>query len=635
MVCLSFAMRVYRLDASGFWFDEAASYFIASKGVLNIVEYVRQAPGEHPPTYYLLLSLWMPLAGTSEFAIRFVSVWFGVLFVVLFYRFARHHFDTRLTLVATTLSAAFPFLVDYSQEARMYTLVLCPTILAMDYFLRWARDERHAAHKYLFFFCLAVSIHYYAVWLMAAHDVYLLSRRALQRTLSKLMLFWHVALVVLLGVWFFYARGNLDFANRALKNPLFAGHNFSELTRIAVDLTVGSVVIRPLTGLEYWLAAGAWLVLLFGVWHAQTQLHSPTHAVSLRGWVIAVAIVPPLLAAAVPYVYAARYLFVILPSLLLLWASGLLALRARGRVALAAGCIALASVGVYGVNFTYQFTKSPYRELAAIISSHARLGDGVILTGTGQWPLQLYYLRQPWRMRYIPTNADAAELVDIDPAMRAMQQAHDRVWVLSEQAYAIDPADNVARWLSLNAYPVSRQWFGHDAVALFLTGRELTPTPHHALQFGEWLVLEHAALSSREVTAGEALALQFVWHALKPIPQKQQLLITLRLFDAQGRIVQERVTKPCDGFCAIDDWIPGEAMTDRHGLLVPADAPVGEYTLRLEVFAPRQNQSLPISGLNGEAGTSLVLGRITVRQLPPKNQHIFLPLIEQQANPNR
>ena len=84
----------------------------------------------------------MNVAGTSEFALRYFSVWFGMLFIPLFYRFARRHFDFRLALLATVLSVAMPFLVDYSQEARMYTLVMCLTVLSMDYFLRWAAGDR-------------------------------------------------------------------------------------------------------------------------------------------------------------------------------------------------------------------------------------------------------------------------------------------------------------------------------------------------------------------------------------------------------------------------------------------------------------------------------------------------------------
>jgi len=252
--------------------------------------------------------------------------------------------------------------------------------------------------------------------------------------------------------------------------------------------------------------------------------------------------------------------------------------------------------------------------MAAQITNEARAEDGLILNGTGQWPLVLYYLHGAWARNYIPPSSDAAELVDIDPAMHAVQQAHATLWVIGEQTTVVDPGDNVARWLSLHAYPLSRQWFMFDqSVARALSDRPLLPYRRWDYHFGEWLMLEQSAISTQSVAAGDGVAIHLVWHALKPIPQLQQLLMTLRLFDQHGRVVAERVSKPCDGFCPIDDWVVGTAVDDRHGLLVPRDASAGEYVLRLEVYAPRQQQSLPIKGAQGELGASLELSRIVVQ----------------------
>ena len=84
------------------------------------------------------------------------------------------------------------------------------------------------------------------------------------------------------------------------------------------------------------------------------------------------------------------------------------------------GLVALIVTFAYGLNFTYGFIKSPYREMASIVAANARPQDGLILEGPSQWPLAYYYLPRRWEQRYIPTAVEAAELVDIEPAMRAM-----------------------------------------------------------------------------------------------------------------------------------------------------------------------------------------------------------------------
>lgn len=610
----AFALRLYHLTYSGFWFDEAASYFIASKGLVGIFEYVRLAPGEHPPIYYWLLYLWIAGAGASEFAMRFFSVWFGVLFIALFYRFARHHFAHPLPLIATMLAVPLPYLADYSQEARMYTLVLCFSVLAMDYFLRWARGERLAAIQYWLCLFVAMSTHYFAILLLIAQDVYVLSRRELWRTIGKPLLILHLALLGALSIWLLSASGATSFLMRVFSNPLFAGHSLEGMGRSAIELTLGAVTFRMMALVEHWLAASAWLIVLIGALWAWRHLDAQAQGLSVRSWLFSLLIVPPLAVAMIPYIFTVRYLFVIIPALLILLACGLLALRSAGRALVVVGLIALLLTFAYGLNLNYQFVKSPYREMAAIFSREARPDDGLIQVGVGQWPLALYYLHGAWQRAYIPQNADAAELVDIDPAMRAMEQAHGRLWVLSQEAYTMDPGNNVPRWLSLNAYPVAQHWFKNsDSVALYLSNRSVSPTPYHNLQFGEWWMLEQASVSTPSATAGDDIAVLLRWHALKKNPQPLQLLVTLRLFDAAGQVVQERVTKPCNGFCPIDDWPVGETIEDRHGLLVPRDLPDGEYSLRLEVFPPRQNQSLPIKGAHGETlGASLELARIQV-----------------------
>ena len=49
-------------------------------------------PGHNGPLYYLLLRPWLAVAGESEFALRFFSLVFGVLAVLLVYRLARRLF---------------------------------------------------------------------------------------------------------------------------------------------------------------------------------------------------------------------------------------------------------------------------------------------------------------------------------------------------------------------------------------------------------------------------------------------------------------------------------------------------------------------------------------------------------------
>src|SRR5437867_12871766 len=89
LIGLAFALRLYRLGSVELWFDEAASFAVASKGYREILDYVRQASAEHPPFYFFALHTWMKFAGSSEFALRFFSLGLGILLIAVLFRFVR------------------------------------------------------------------------------------------------------------------------------------------------------------------------------------------------------------------------------------------------------------------------------------------------------------------------------------------------------------------------------------------------------------------------------------------------------------------------------------------------------------------------------------------------------------------
>src|SRR5687768_6291869 len=60
-----------RQIGTGFWIDEGLSVGIADRSLLDIPGVLRQDGS--PPLYYMLLGLWLPLAGDSEEATHALS----------------------------------------------------------------------------------------------------------------------------------------------------------------------------------------------------------------------------------------------------------------------------------------------------------------------------------------------------------------------------------------------------------------------------------------------------------------------------------------------------------------------------------------------------------------------------------
>ena len=123
---LSLALAVFlaitlgNITNASFWFDEAFSSYIIQFNFVEIANYT--ATDVHPPLYYWALKLWSELFGTTELALRSLSVAFGAATIAVTYFTTRHLFGRKIAAVALVFLALSPMLIRYSDEARMYTV---------------------------------------------------------------------------------------------------------------------------------------------------------------------------------------------------------------------------------------------------------------------------------------------------------------------------------------------------------------------------------------------------------------------------------------------------------------------------------------------------------------------------------
>jgi mannosyltransferase len=130
LVLVAFALRAVSLDAQSLWRDEVDALRFATAPLDEVLTNFTR-PGWNGPLYFLLLRGWIALTGSSEYAMRFFSLTFGVLGVALAYALGRRLFDSQVGVFAALLVAASPYLTWYSQEVKMYALVPALTLLAI------------------------------------------------------------------------------------------------------------------------------------------------------------------------------------------------------------------------------------------------------------------------------------------------------------------------------------------------------------------------------------------------------------------------------------------------------------------------------------------------------------------------
>lgn len=189
ILLVAFAVRVYALDAQSLWYDEAVTAQVTQQGLSALAQWT--ADDIQPPLYYATVAGWTRLAGTSEWALRFPSVAFGLAMVALAYALGKRLFGQPAAWLAAFLAGIHPLWVYYSQEARMYTLLTALGMLAGYALLRVLAAASGAPRRrwrwWAVFAGASVALlytHYFAAFLLLAYALVFLLALALPAALS-------------------------------------------------------------------------------------------------------------------------------------------------------------------------------------------------------------------------------------------------------------------------------------------------------------------------------------------------------------------------------------------------------------------------------------------------------------------
>lgn len=195
-------IRFFRLGP-GLFDDEVYSLDVANHRLGTILR-ILERTDTHPPLSYFLLHFWMRVFGSSEVAVRSLSALFGVGTVLMLYLLGRLLWDSSTGLIAALMLSLSSFNVEYSHNARMYTLM---TFLATASFYFFARlriaPSRSTTVLYVLSSASLIYTHVWGIFLVAAQTVavalFLLTTDRAQR--ARISLRWLMLQVGLLLLW--------------------------------------------------------------------------------------------------------------------------------------------------------------------------------------------------------------------------------------------------------------------------------------------------------------------------------------------------------------------------------------------------------------------------------------------------
>ena len=155
IVLLGAVLRLYQLGTESIWWDEAWTIYAVSQPFASMLSIV--ARDVHPPLYFVILYPVVHLFGTSEAVMRLPAAIFGIMTIPLIYVVGTYFFSQREGLISAFLLSISVHHIYYSQEARMYTLVVLLSLLSVYFFYRaYKEDSVHMWVGFIVFSTLSI-----------------------------------------------------------------------------------------------------------------------------------------------------------------------------------------------------------------------------------------------------------------------------------------------------------------------------------------------------------------------------------------------------------------------------------------------------------------------------------------------
>lgn len=606
IVLLAFAVRVAFLERRPLHFDEGNNVYFGLRATHLLQDSIDHAEAD-PPLHRLALGAWMALAGTTSFAIRFLSVGWGVLAVALAWRLARMLLhDDRQAIAVAALMALAVFPIDYSQEAKGYALVSAAALASTWAWLRLAQSRR-AWVVYVVSVVVMLGTHYFAAPLLGMHWLMLAAERRNWRRWSRYLFAQASACVPIVG-WIALAwRGIVAGGMRAASTP-FGFHPIELLGRIFGEFAAGRYAEAWVWPLAALLLGALWLLGLMALWRRDWQGDPSSQRRSSRvafwasasvGLALAFAeVIAPRLS-----IFYPRFLLWALPFVLI----GVVALfTGRG---FAIGVRALALIGMVGVLLYYRSPIDPqtdYRPLFAQVRPYIREGD--LALGTYIWMDGMAASYAPETQQTLTWVRDFYQNdgSDIEQLMQPLPRQSTRVWHVHFERNPDDAAVLSALWLRQHGAEVARWQQGTLSALLFdLYPIETQPCCGQA-QFGAVVTARWSALPN-QLRPNDVLRVDLQWQALQR--DTPALGISLQLLGPDGQLVTQRDADAVNGLSPSFAWKPDQPVLDARAILLPHDLPAGRYRLYLVVYRRDTGQRLTIA--NGADGAEVGVFDVT------------------------
>ncbi|HKR00034.1 MAG TPA: glycosyltransferase family 39 protein [Pyrinomonadaceae bacterium] len=455
IIAVGAGLRLSALDGDSLWLDEAYSVSFAHESPSGIIETTSQ--DVHPPLYYFALHYWQKLFGDSERSVRMLSALFGILAIFVTYKVAVHLFDRSTGLLAAGLLALSRFHLEFSQEARMYSLLCLLSVLSIYFFIRLMEDKsRWALIGYIVASALMMYTHVYSFFILAAENIYWLTLLfAARDTFRRVWVRWLVAQIVLAVLflpWLSVQAQQFSRVQQGFWIPKLPPRLLLYTLTMYSGSTQLAWILAPLIALAVLAGWQGWKRRV----GAQPLVDESGEGVRASRWKLYLLLLWLLCPIMLPYIvsqfsspiFLPKYTIAALPAFVILASRGFLSLRfhqLRMIVALLLLCFSV----VVLKNYFSSYKKDLWREAVAGLSVLAKPNDLVLFNDqSGQVPFQYYNKRNDLVEKPFPDYHTKLDEGNLAERLKGAIEGHDRVWLVISHPNELSPLipQQLARW---------------------------------------------------------------------------------------------------------------------------------------------------------------------------------------------
>ena len=600
LLLLAWALCLYHLGAQSFWYDEGYCAYVATFSPLQIIRWT--AREFTPPLYHSLLALWLPLAGWTEFAARFLSTWMNVLMTAGMVRLGRELHSRTAGLLAGLLAACSPFYIWHAQDTRMYTPQALFGLLATLFLLRALRKPKQ-----------------WSLWIsLALLDVLTLYTH----TTGGFLLIFHALLILVAGIWsperfILWKRGGLA------------------LTGAALAWLPWLIYALPFVGENagYWAGQLNWQFIISGAWRGFVtggMMDKAEEAAALLVWgaaclggIVALLIfsagkrwkvtlfllayfAAPVAAMALLFrsvaKFSPRYLILASPPLFLLPAIGAAELlhRAGWRQALGALFLAAlmttAGLGLHNLYFDLAYAKADFRTAARLVQEQMAADEIVLIVPGHTFPVWQYYFGpDDWVAFPDDPILDVRHILHYRNTVGQINdllENYSGVWLVEWEPWVADPTDLVIHLLEQvgEEIPLTNEPVGLQLIHYRLLSEPILlpsqPAVSSSLDSSLDLPLSLVGCDlPQQIQGNKELQAGCYWKAQDTLPH--HLSVSARLVDTAG-VEWGRADSAISGlYLVAGRWPLEEPVLGRYDLQPLPGIPPGDfYQLQLRLYEP-------------------------------------------------